>query len=53
MTEKRDDGMLSKEKPKVNQTATNLHPDRKNQIRELTHKICDRNDEALRRLSKN
>lgn len=30
-----------------------LRKERKDLIRKLTNKICDRNDEALRRLAKN
>lgn len=52
MKEKEDENMamnksdLSK-KPEARDLA------RKQRIRSLTHKICDRNDEGLRRLSKN
>lgn len=52
MKEKEDDSMAMN-KADLSRKPAEKDQARKQHIRSLTHKICDRNDEGLRRLSKN
>lgn len=56
MTDKKEDENMSavrKEDLKATQAAAPAKQDRKQTIRSIAERICDQNDEGLRRLSKN